>query len=261
MSDRRNNEFTAEEQQALTALRRLPRARASEPARTRARSAFLAVAAQPRKAVRRRSRWAALAAAAVLGALALLMIGRQPAEQWVVLDILEPGGVRVDGRTVQVGDRITSGDLRTVQGSELELQLGEKLRFRMLAGTELSLPAAPGRWFDRERVLRLSSGEIYGTTSDRPLDFPLEFATDELSARLTGTTFAVFRTLEASCVCLWEGGITVTPAAGGKSVVLEPLQRIWIYKDGRPHAIMPLSDMETMKLQMMQDGGLQETDP
>ena len=109
--------------------------------------------------------------------------------------------------------------------------------------------------------MTLTAGEIYGTSGGRKLNFEMTFATEELQAQLTGTTFAVFRTDDASCVCLWEGGIAVTPLLGPDApIILEEKQRVWIFKDGRQPEILPLSDMEQMKLQMIHDAGL-ETSP
>jgi len=251
------------EQFMMATLRRLPRATASAEARERARLAFMAGAvpsigdvsdrAKPRST---RGRWATLLVAAALGVLALAMFGRQPQGTWVVLDAVEAGGITVDGRPVAVGESFGEGDIVVAAGSELELQLGQSLRVRLLEGTRLDLPSGPGRWFGRGRTLQLDSGEIYGTSGGQKLGFDLAFVTDELSARMTGTTFAVFRTPEASCVCLWSGGIDVTSAESGDVVTLNPRRRVWIYRDGRAHEVMPLSDMETMKLQMIDEAGL-----
>jgi len=241
---------------ALQALRRLPRARADDEARRRARAAFVdgVEVRELRPAVSRGARGlrAALLAAALLGALAVMIWGMQPSDHWVVTDAV--------GVPQQVGDRQEGAVLATGPGEELELQLGERLRFRMLPETEVVLPSPLRRLFGGSQRLTLRRGEIYGTTGGRRLSPDFVFATGELTARITGTTFAVFRTDEASCVCLWEGGITVAPRGGGHDpVVLAPQQRVWVYRDGRAPEVMPLSDMERMKLEMTADAGLVET--
>lgn len=281
MSDDRINQQGSssgnQETQALRALRRLPRAVAPVEARAQARAAFLSGArpaapglsdipaappglpvTDPITARKQRRPFLMTAVGLAAAMLAVVLFGRMPAEQWVVLDVVQPDGVSAPaGQLLAIGDRLESGTLVTAADSELEVQLGERLRFRMLPGTSLELPAAPGRWFDRSRRLELASGEIYGTTGGNPVGFPLLFATDELTAALTGTTFAVFRTPEASCVCLWEGSITVVPNQPGVApIALPELRRVWVYRDGRAPVILPLSDMETMKLQMTQDAGL-----
>jgi len=179
-----------------------------------------------------------------------------------VLDVVNPDGVVGTDDAPAVGSILDGGRVATGPESELEVQLGDQLRFRMVPGTELELPRAPGRWFGRDRRLELESGEIYGTSGGRTLDFALTFATQELQAELTGTTFAVFRTDSASCVCLWEGGIAVAPLVGGSDpIALPEKRRVWIYRDGRAPEILPLSDMEVMKLQMIHDGGLAASGP
>jgi ferric-dicitrate binding protein FerR (iron transport regulator) len=270
--DRRNNDSRppdGDAARALAILARLPRSSAPESARESARMAFLhgsvverldqADSTETDSTPRRSSRrWVNLLMAAALGVLAVVWFGYQPEQAWTILDVQSPGGIAVQGdRTLAVGDRVISGDLATGPESELEIQLGDKLRFRMLPGTSLNLPKPPGRWFGNNRRLHLDSGEIYGTSGGNKLGFDLVFSTDELEARLTGTTFAVFRTDITSCVCLWDGGIAVTPLVGGHGVIsLEELSRVWIYKDGRAPEIAPLDAMETMKLQMTHDGGL-----
>jgi len=257
MSDDQKNEGL--EDRTLSALSRLPRAQASDSARERARLAFVqgSAVAKPRSSSRPMRRMVAMLMAAVLGVVAVLWFGVQPDQEWVVLDVVNPAGVSSGGQTIAVGTRLNSGDLSTAADSEVEVQLGSSLRFRLLPGTSLTLPKAPGRWFNRSRQMPLTSGEIYGTSGGQKLDFDLVFNTTELEARLTGTTFAVFRTDTTSCVCLWEGSIEVTPLVGPADLVdLEEKTRVWIYRDGREPAILPLSGMETMKLQMTEDNGL-----
>ena len=198
----------------------------------------------------------------ILGVLAIVWFGSLPTQEWVVLDVVNPSGVVVTDGAPEVGARLSGGRLATGPESELEVQLGDQVRFRMIPGTELQLPRPPGRWFGRGRRLNLNAGEIYGTSGGNKLDFELVFATGELEAQLTGTTFAVFRTAEASCVCLWEGGISVVPLVGTVAPInLAEKQRVWIYKDGRAPEILPLSDMETMKLQMTEEAGLATPNP
>ena len=255
----------SDEARAISALRRLPRAGADPEVRGRARQAFLAEPPVPMPARSRPHIWSAggLAAAttALAALLAVFIIGRMPTEQWVVLDVVNPAGVEAPaGSGLQKGALLEPGVVACAEGTELEVQLGERLRFRMMPGTRLELPAGPGRWFGRHRELKVAAGEIFGTTGGNKLGFPLEFQTRELTAHLTGTTFAVFRTDQGSCVCLWEGGITVTPTAETQApTVLEPQSRVWVYRDGRPAEVLPLTDMEIMKLQMTADMGLAHT--
>ncbi|MBC8426789.1 FecR domain-containing protein [bacterium] len=250
---------------ALAALARVPRARPSASAREHARAAFLhgtEVRRLPDRRARSGRRWSGVLVAALAATLAVVWFGSAPEMDWVVTDVVAPEGVTVSAAgDLAPGARVEAGAVATAAGSELELQLGDRLRFRLLPGTSIELPRAPGRWFGDDRRLDLASGEIYGTTGDNALGFDLAFATEELEARLTGTTFAVFRTDSTSCVCLWEGGILVTPLVGPDApIALDEQQRVWIFKDGSAPEVSPLDAMEIMKLQMTRDAGLAETD-
>ncbi len=278
--DRRHNDPQPPDRdagRALAVLSRLPRCSAPESAKESARLAFLhgsvdqaessprlvkPIAEPIQKPIQKSSsrRWVSMLMAAALGMVAVFWFGSQPAQQWIIMDIKAPEGIAMaDGKSPAVGNVLASGLMSTGPESEMAIQLGEKLRFTMLPGTSLDLPKPPGRWFDRGRRLPLTSGEIYGTTGGQTLGFDLVFSTQELEARLTGTTFAVFRTEVASCVCLWEGGIAVTPLVGQYGIVnLEELHRVWIYKDGRAPEVKTLDANETMKLQMTEDAGVAE---
>lgn len=128
-------------------------------------------------------------AAALLSVAAFAWLGAQPELEWVVLDVVGPASLESDaGSPLEPGRLLTAGRLATGAEPELEVQLGDRLRFRLLPGTDLELPRAPGRWFDRSRRLPLESGEIYGTSGGGALGFDLAFATDELEMRLAGTS-------------------------------------------------------------------------
>jgi len=253
MSSRENSQRTPDEQRALGALRGLDRPRASAEARERARAAFMAV---PAEAAPRRSAavwWVPLTAAAMiaLAAFGIWQVGRGPTALWRVTDVVVAEGVR--GAPGE-GFVMTAGTITTGPESELELQLGDQFRFRMLPGTTIELPPAPRRWRPGELRIAVTSGEIYGTTGE--LDVPLRVRAAYSEARITGTTFAVFQTDTSSCTCLWEGSLTVTNLHDGVSVALTPQHRFYVYDDGTVSGAQPLDGMEIMKLQMMKDGGI-----
>jgi ferric-dicitrate binding protein FerR (iron transport regulator) len=255
---------TPAEQKALAALASLPRPRPSAAAREKARAAFLgqdrpgAEVSAPPEPTRRSRRWLAIPLAAALVAVMLVAgwYGLQPRSQWFVTDVVSPAGIVAEAPALATGAEVEAGLVITGAESELELQLGQELRFRMLPSSQIQLPAPPARWFGQPRTLRLEQGEIYGTTGGQELSFLLQFETLEVTAQLAGTTFAVFRTDEGSCVCLWTGGIVVTPRDSGQAVALEPETKFYVYTDGRPNEVQPIDDMERMKLSMMHEGGI-----
>ncbi|MBD3161189.1 MAG: hypothetical protein GF346_03275 [Candidatus Eisenbacteria bacterium] len=250
---------------AQEALQRLPRPSATDAARERARQAFVRGDAPPVAAPRPQEprSWKrvflplTMAAGFAAAVLLVLWYGALPTEQWFITDVVQPDGIQVEADAALVkGARLGSGEIATAPGSEIEIQLGDRLRFRMLPEARLQLPDPPGRWFGRERTIELADGEIYGTTGGKPLPFELTVETDEATARIFGTTFAVLRLDIATCVCLWTGGVEVVAKDDGETTRLRDEMKYYVYKDQRPSEMVPIDDMERMKLSMTHDAGL-----
>ena len=228
----------------------------SAATKERARKAFV-----PARSARRGSiRLAILAAAAALALL--LNWARQPDVYWSITAGTEIANITIGGTPLTIEDLSLvaemiphGGTIFVPEGSELELMLGDMLRIRLMGGTLVEIPRGPGRWLSRSRTLELQSGEAYGTSGPNALPFQLGLSTPEASAQLIGTTFAVFRTDEATCFCLYEGGLAVHPV-GGDEFELEVEHRVYIYKDGRPVEVAPIDASERMKLDMIRQVGV-----
>lgn len=263
--DREDGMPSPGEQQVLDALQRMARPAASAQARQQARDAFVhgAVPLQRRSVVdagtvQRIRRWPVVAAIAAVLAFVVVGWGMLPDDRWVVTSIAAPAGVRFadgQGGTLQVGSVLGNGQLETAAESEVEIMLGSDLRLRLMPGTRIQLPREPGRWFWRRRTLYVHAGEAFGTTGPQPP--PLQLATDEAIARFTGTTFAVFRNDDGTCVCLLEGGIQVSPRDQQPPVQVPSGQKFYVYTDSRPTELVPIDSMERMKLNMIRDAGVE----
>ena len=70
-----------------------------------------------------------------------------------------------------------------------------------------------------------------------------------------GTTLAVFRLPDASCVCVFEGEVAML--GGGHDDTVDAGTRRTVYRDGRPPLLEPIRPMETMKLSMLRDQAAQ----
>jgi ferric-dicitrate binding protein FerR (iron transport regulator) len=256
--------YTPEETRAMEAVGRLERPLASADTRERVRDAFLRGGVDPETVVEPslpfRFHWRQLFPVAVAAALVTaLIIGSSPAEHWVVTDVVGADSVVIGDATAAPGVRLTQSAISTGDSSEVDVQLGDDLRFRMLADSKVVLSDPPGRWFGRAVVIHVEAGEIYGTTGGTRPDFALRFETPEAFAEVHGTTFAVFRTEEATCFCLWSGALEITPTDTGEPIDLPVQMRVFVYKDGRQPEVQPISDMERMKLSMTHDAGLVDT--
>ena len=78
--------------------------------------------------------WVPVAAAAVLvlAAIAAWQWSSQPRYMWWVMDVAEPAGIAMVGGPPETGAMLNEGPIRTAEGSEVEVQLGQELRFRLL---------------------------------------------------------------------------------------------------------------------------------
>lgn len=264
---------TADEVNALAALKRAEPPAVPAEVRERIRRAFLTGEAasspvhrsssMPRaRSGQRWGRAAGMAAAlvAVAAVAVLVRAGLQPAGSWRVTEVAGPRGIKLPAGPVAPagvpvpGTIVGRGPIRVGASSELELGLDSRLRLRLLPGTEAALPAAPARWLGRTRTLEVRAGEVFGATRG-PLGFRLRLSTPEAEAVLSGTSFAVIRNHEATCFCLYRGRLDITERRQGRPLQLPGEHRVLIYRDGRPPRVEPITDRERMKLSMMDAAG------
>lgn len=257
----RRSEGQDDAAKALAALRASPPPRASAEARARTRAAFVATSArmQPAATQRSRRRYVALAMAAVvvLAVVGGWLWGLQPRYQWRITDVVAPTGIAAGTSDLRAGVVMAGGVISTGPGSEIELQLGEELRFRLLPNSEMTLPEPPSRWFSNEVTITVRAGHLYGTTHSA-LDLPLRVIGREAEAVVHGTTFAVLMEPTFTCVCLWEGTVQVQSRTSSTIApfALPAGRKVMVYPDGSISELLPLEPPEQMKLQMMQDAGI-----
>lgn len=170
-----------------------------------------------------RSEWigAALAVAACL-VLAFLVLDRGP--DWQVTRTGGQGSVLVGNRMVPLSDVATlsaalarGGRIRLPASGTLELVAPGSIAMSLAEGSEVVIPRAPGRWFGRSVRAEVRNGEAFITTGRRFSGSHLTVTTDEATVEVVGTTFAVLRHPEGTCVCVMDGRVRVSPA--GESVI------------------------------------------
>ena len=179
----------------------------------------------------------------------------------------EPGVVEIDGVPTPTTDlaalasRIKPGaELRMASGGPLRLVSGGALALELPPGAELTLPPPPARWVERESEIYSRAGEIRITTGAAFRGARLAVHTPEAVVELTGTTVAVIRDEQGTCVCVLAGVVrmgpppSTDPAAPNAPMTTIPAGiRCLMYKDSRPPLLEPISDMERMKLSMFRD--------
>jgi ferric-dicitrate binding protein FerR (iron transport regulator) len=191
------------------------------------------------------------------GLLGLVIWGLQPEGRWTVL-AAGPGSTVADVPAVP-GLAFPRGVAASGERGALDVQLGDRLRIRLHAGSRAQLPRGPGRWFGGVRRLVVEDGEISGTTRPGPLGFDLSLVTQEAEARVRGTTFAVTRNALGPCFCVDDGALEITTR--GRDTVDVPMRmRAQVYEDGRAPQVVELTEAERTSLRGIRDAGIARGD-
>lgn len=187
-----------------------------------------AAAARPRTAPsrkRRRLRWALALSTTLAWLIVLADLNQAP--PWTAMPNAGSGQVVVNGVSVPVRDYhqvtrrlIPGARVRLESDQDLDILSSGVLALQLTPGTELVLPAAPGRWLGRDGTARVDRGLLRVTTGLRFDGAHLAITTPDATVRLTGTTVAVIAEPAGTCVCVLEG--TADVKAGRGEVVHVP---------------------------------------
>jgi len=221
--------LSPQEARVRAALLALPAAEADPAYRSRLRAQFTSGAieaagpAVKRLPPRAGTSWfaPALAAAACL-AFVLVTFDRGPA--WQVTRVRGAGTVLVGDRMVELSDAAglsaalaRGGRVRLPADGELEIVAPGSMAIDLARGSDVVVPPAPGRWFRRSARAEVKTGEAFITTGRDFHGARLTVTTEEATVEVVGTTFAVLRHEEGTCVCVMEGRVIVG-AAGEEAV-------------------------------------------
>jgi len=242
-------------------LSRLPRRAANREFRDRLRSQFVRDAIPGRVRSEPHTWWstrwgmtvmAASSVAAILAFAWLLNTG--PA--WELTGSSGRGMVQIDGRPTpleapaEIARRLHSGaHVLLPADAQLDLKLPGIAVIQLVGGSRATLPGRPGRWFARSMVASLDAGEIRISTGPAYRGTRLDIVTPEARAIVTGTTLAVLRQADASCVCVLEGRVSMIH--DGSSATVYAGFRRSVFRDGSAPRVEPIRPMETMKLTML----------
>jgi len=196
---------------------------------------------------------AALIAVAILG-----IFNRGPA--WELGAITGEGTVTVDGRAIPSTDHaalaaaIVPGAMIMISDSlQVDLMAQEVCGLQLTAGTSMTLPASPGRWFGRKRDCRLEMGEVRITTGADFAGSLLHVMTSEAKVEVRGTTLAVIRDGKSTCVCVYSGTVGMSEVAMPPQPVEQGMRKVMYSDTTMAPTVEPLQPMEEMKLRMFED--------
>jgi ferric-dicitrate binding protein FerR (iron transport regulator) len=140
----------------------------------------------------------------------------------------------------------------------IELASSGQVLLELVPGTDLTLPAPPGRWWARSAHIALRSGEIRVSTGEKFHGARLQVTTSEAEVHVTGTTFAVICFPEGTCVCVCEGTVAVGEH-GKEPVPISAGHRRFIYNSGKPpliDAILPREEVQLGRMCAGRDSAL-----
>ena len=148
-------------------------------------------------------------ATAVVAVFLVVNVDRAPELQ--IVAVAGTGIATVDSQEVDLSDRaalagvVRSGaEIELPEGATLDVTLGGAV-YEVTAGTHLTLPNGPGRWFENAVSCSLYVGELRLKTGTRFAGSELRVFTPEGMVVVTGTLLSVQCDDGGTCVCVLEG--------------------------------------------------------
>lgn len=265
MSADRQDALSADEARTRQTVRALEPPRAEPAFRERLKRDFVIGRVGERPALvmpvawHRRRVWrvALVPVAAALLVVTVWVTDRGPG--WSVMASRGDGRAVVDGVEVPMSSRADlarrmrpGARVAVPADGELELASASGMIVQVTAGSEVTLPRTPGRWFNRRVSGEVRRGEIRVTTGDAFRGARLSVRTPEVMVEVTGTTLAVICEAAGTCVCVYDGVVEVGAHGGGMEAVPSGRRR-FVFNDGRPPESAGIRPMENTKLGMFRD--------
>jgi ferric-dicitrate binding protein FerR (iron transport regulator) len=273
MSAREPDVLTPEEKRASEAVRGLASPAADAAFRARLKRAFASGAIErvPERAPSRIPFWRHPVlgwAMPVAAAAALLLVGvMNLGPRWELVSSRGAGEVVVDGVPVSISDmnglerRLKRGvRLKLPSDGQIEVAIPGQVALQVTPGTDVTLPAAAGRWFGRGTRASVAHGEVRITTGKAFHGARLAVETPEAMVEVTGTTLAVICEPTGTCVCVLEGRVRVAAQAEGAGAMVTEGHRRYVFNDARapesaeirPTEMVPLREFRERRRLMME---------
>lgn len=239
-------------------MRSQPKAEADGDFRDRLRAAFVsgeiegeahdagteAPAPTPRR--RRIPLWRWLVPAAVaFAALAVILLNPGPALE--VIDVSGSGGpVVVNGKSMTEKAAISAAlapgaEVEVPAGTTLDLAMAGTALYEVTGGTRMTLPASPGRWWNRSVDCTIYAGELRLKTGPRFPGDELRVFTPDGIVVVTGTLLSIQCDEKGTCVCVLEGTAHVGVDAEDLQPVPPGMRKVMM-RDGT-NEIIPVKPM------------------
>jgi len=264
MSERNDMNLTPEERRIQESLRGLGEVRADEAFRAKLRQQFLSgqiagtaadaaaiaddkppqVRELPRRARRPRRRLALAAFPAIAAALFVIFLSGKDIA-WQLEDVRGTGNVTVNGQTAASTDRdavagliVPEARISVPEGLQLDVVLDDVLVLGVAGPADFTLPANP----DQEPYVyqaTIHDGEFRIKTGPKFSSRKVLLLTTEGRVEITGTSVAVFKNAEVTCVCVLEGTAMIGRDRDHLDAIGGGMRKV-MFVDGRDPLIIPI---------------------
>ncbi len=258
MSERDNMNLTPEERQMQESVRDLGEVRADDAFRAKLRQQFVSgeiaegettaeaeapkIVEMPPQKRRRRGFLAVLPAMAAMLAI-IFFNGGDP--EWEMKDVRGTGTVTVNEQTVDAADRdavanliVPQAHISVPEGVQLDIVLDGVLVVGVAGPAEFTLPDNPDG-DDYAYQTTVHKGEFRIKTGPEFPGSQVLILTTEGRIEITGTTIAVYKNDEVTCVCVLEGTALIGKDGAHLDAIGAGMRKV-MFVDGSEPAIIPI---------------------
>ncbi|NNF06007.1 MAG: hypothetical protein HKN21_04545 [Candidatus Eisenbacteria bacterium] len=202
--------------------------------------------------------WAVAAAAVVAIVFSAVMYNTGPAYEFMAVrgsGFVEVNGERIAASNIpQLTAAIHGGARVKLDPSvEMDVRVPGYFALQLTENTDMILPRSPGKLWGKTQNALFENGEVRVTTA---ADFPgsqLTFSTPEAVVEVNGTTLAVIRDEDGTCVCVYSGSVGMSEPCMPPEPVAEGKRKLMFRDHHKEPVLMEITPMERTKLQMFED--------
>ncbi|HKI84040.1 MAG TPA: hypothetical protein VKA63_06875 [Candidatus Krumholzibacteria bacterium] len=255
MSKEENKQLSPSQQRAKDALAGLSRPQADPAFRARLKQGFVKGELRSQASLVTVRPWYLRAALPLAAAAALILmlnvLNRGPA--WTLVQ--GEGSAVIDGTTVSLSQPEKVAALLH-GGSKVEIAQDSHAVFKQRGivmaaldgGSVVSLPKAPGRWFNRRMEGTIEKGRVSWITGSRFSGAHLVLNTPESIIEVVGTCFNLMCTEESTCLCVLEG-VVRAERRKGRTDMISGGQRKTMFADGSKSDLGEILDTSRSELE------------
>jgi len=258
MSERENMDLSPEELRIQASVRGLDEVRAEDAFREKLRQQFVSgdfedsaepnvsaasaeIVGSPR---RKRRSWGFAIVPAIAAMLAIIFLGgNEPG--WELSALRGEGTLIINGVAVEASDfaavaRLIEPEARVVvpEGLEVDVLLDGVIVFGVVGPVDFTVPNEPAK-APYNYAVNVHHGEFRIKTGPDFEGRQMVMTTSDGQTEIVGTTIAIFKNADLTCVCILEGTASVGKDDDHMDAVPAGMRKV-IFADGRDPLIIPI---------------------